>query len=156
MGWTRPTRTTRTRQMQYGDGRRLHYPWSAADWRSRSSSSRHPVTGSGEGDRPFRRREPLAPLWCGRREGIMSRSGVRAARIAAVTILAAAGVAACGITSTGTPSTSNNASPTGTPIRIGMSLSLTGDFSADGQASLKGYQLWRDDVNSHGGLLGRP
>ena len=86
----------------------------------------------------------------------MSRSGARAARIAAVTILAAAGVAACGITSTGTPSTSSNASPTGTPIRVGMSLSLSGDFSADGRASLKGYQLWRDDVNSHGGLLGRP
>jgi branched-chain amino acid transport system substrate-binding protein len=41
------------------------------------------------------------------------------------------------------------------PILIGTSLSLTGDFSADGQAFLKGYQLWVHDVNASGGLLGR-
>jgi branched-chain amino acid transport system substrate-binding protein len=41
------------------------------------------------------------------------------------------------------------------PILIGTSLSLTGDFSADGQAFLKGYQLWVHDVNAAGGLLGR-
>jgi branched-chain amino acid transport system substrate-binding protein len=41
------------------------------------------------------------------------------------------------------------------PIRIGASLSLTGPFSADGQAFEKGYELWVQDVNSHGGLLGR-
>ena len=28
------------------------------------------------------------------------------------------------------------------PIVIGTSLSLTGDFSADGQAFLRGYELW--------------
>ena len=44
------------------------------------------------------------------------------------------------------------------PITIGASLSLTGkpsDFSADGQAFEKGYELWAKDVNAHGGLLGR-
>ncbi len=41
------------------------------------------------------------------------------------------------------------------PITIGASLSLTGDFSADGQAFEKGYRLWAKDVNSHGGILGR-
>jgi branched-chain amino acid transport system substrate-binding protein len=41
------------------------------------------------------------------------------------------------------------------PILIGASLSLTGDFSADGQAFLKGYKLWVKDVNAAGGLLGR-
>jgi branched-chain amino acid transport system substrate-binding protein len=41
------------------------------------------------------------------------------------------------------------------PILIGASLSLTGDFSADGQAYEKGYELWEHDVNAHGGLLGR-
>lgn len=40
-------------------------------------------------------------------------------------------------------------------IKIGISLSLSGDFSADGQAFAQGYQLWADDVNAHGGLLGR-
>jgi branched-chain amino acid transport system substrate-binding protein len=41
------------------------------------------------------------------------------------------------------------------PILIGASLSLTGDFSADGQAYEKGYELWEHDVNAHGGILGR-
>lgn len=41
------------------------------------------------------------------------------------------------------------------PIKVGVSLSLTGDSSADGQATKQGYQVWQDYVNSHGGLLGR-
>lgn len=41
------------------------------------------------------------------------------------------------------------------PIKIGISLSLTGDFSADGLGFQQGYQLWADTVNAHGGLLGR-
>ena len=44
--------------------------------------------------------------------------------------------------------------PTG-PIKIGISLSLTGDFSADGQAFDQGYKLWAAAVNASGGLLGR-
>lgn len=40
------------------------------------------------------------------------------------------------------------------PIKIGISLSLSGDFSADGNAFEQGYQLWANDVNAHGGLLG--
>jgi branched-chain amino acid transport system substrate-binding protein len=86
----------------------------------------------------------------------MRRPSARIARTAAVTILAAASVAACGLSSTGTPSTSNNGGPSGTPIKVGISLSETGQFSADGLACLRGYQLWAADVNSHGGLLGRP
>jgi len=41
------------------------------------------------------------------------------------------------------------------PIKIGISLSLSGDFSADGQGFQNGYQLWADHVNASGGLLGR-
>jgi branched-chain amino acid transport system substrate-binding protein len=41
------------------------------------------------------------------------------------------------------------------PVNIGASLSLTGDFSADGTAFQKGYQLWVKDVNAAGGILGR-
>jgi len=41
------------------------------------------------------------------------------------------------------------------PIKIGISLSLSGDFSADGRAFAQGYQLWANNVNAHGGLLGR-
>jgi branched-chain amino acid transport system substrate-binding protein len=62
------------------------------------------------------------------------------------------GAAACS-----SSSSSNLTSPnTKTPILIGASLSFTGDFSADGQAFRQGYELWASDVNSHGGLLGRP
>ena len=40
------------------------------------------------------------------------------------------------------------------PVTIGTSLSLSGDFAADGQAFQKGYQLWINDQNAAGGLLG--
>jgi branched-chain amino acid transport system substrate-binding protein len=88
----------------------------------------------------------------------MRRPSGRAVRVAAVTILAAVSVTACGITGSSTTSSSSNMTggATGTPITVGFSVSLTGSFSADGQAVLKGYQLWQADVNSHGGLLGRP
>jgi branched-chain amino acid transport system substrate-binding protein len=41
------------------------------------------------------------------------------------------------------------------PVLIGASLSLTGQFSADGLAYQKGYELWAKDQNAKGGLLGR-
>ena len=41
------------------------------------------------------------------------------------------------------------------PIKIGASISLSGDFSADGLALEHGYQLWQDTINKQGGLLGR-
>ncbi len=41
------------------------------------------------------------------------------------------------------------------PIKIGASLPLTGDFSEPGTAAKKGYELWAEDVNKAGGLLGR-
>ena len=55
--------------------------------------------------------------------------------------------------------TSSGASSSGTlakgaPVTIGISLSLSGDFSADGQAYQQGYELWADSVNATGGLLG--
>ena len=49
----------------------------------------------------------------------------------------------------------NPASAAAKPILIGVSLSLTGDFSADGIAFKQGYQLWAKDTNDKGGLLGR-
>ena len=50
---------------------------------------------------------------------------------------------------------SGGSSGSSAPITIGISLSLSGDFSADGKAFQQGYQLWADYVNAHGGLLGR-
>jgi branched-chain amino acid transport system substrate-binding protein len=44
----------------------------------------------------------------------------------------------------------------GDPITIGISLPLTGEFSEPGTAAQAGYETWAEDVNSSGGLLGRP
>ena len=40
------------------------------------------------------------------------------------------------------------------PIRIGMSMPQTGGLAGGGKASLLGIEIWRDDVNAKGGLLG--
>jgi branched-chain amino acid transport system substrate-binding protein len=53
-----------------------------------------------------------------------------------------------------TSGASSSALAKGAPINIGISLSLTGDFSADGIAFQQGYRLWAADVNRAGGLLG--
>ncbi len=42
------------------------------------------------------------------------------------------------------------------PIRIGLSVALTGGVAPAGKQVLAGLQIWRDDVNAKGGLLGRP
>src|SRR5437667_1784302 len=42
------------------------------------------------------------------------------------------------------------------PIRIGLGMALTGGLSANGKPALLAMQIWKDDVNKEGGLLGRP
>jgi branched-chain amino acid transport system substrate-binding protein len=59
--------------------------------------------------------------------------------------------AACGSPSAST----NEESQQAQPIKIGTSLSFTGDFSDDGKATEQGYQLWANTINAQGGLLGR-
>jgi branched-chain amino acid transport system substrate-binding protein len=41
------------------------------------------------------------------------------------------------------------------PIRIGFSIAQTGPLSAAGKSGLLALQIWREDVNARGGLLGR-
>ena len=41
------------------------------------------------------------------------------------------------------------------PIKIGMSMAQTGGLAGGGKASQLGIEIWRDDVNANGGLLGR-
>src|SRR5688500_5624391 len=41
------------------------------------------------------------------------------------------------------------------PVKIGMSMAQTGGLAGGGKPSLLGIEIWRDDVNSRGGLLGR-
>jgi branched-chain amino acid transport system substrate-binding protein len=77
--------------------------------------------------------------------------------LSAVAVLSASVLAACTSSTSTSPGTSGTSSSPSTkaPIVIGASLSLTGDFSVDGQAFQRGYRLWASDVNKNGGLLGR-
>ena len=43
----------------------------------------------------------------------------------------------------------------GAPIRIGLSMAQTGPLGGGGKAGLLGLQMWRDDVNARGGIIGR-
>ncbi|HKT20866.1 MAG TPA: amino acid ABC transporter substrate-binding protein [Stellaceae bacterium] len=42
------------------------------------------------------------------------------------------------------------------PLKIGFSLALSGALAPGGRQILDAIELWRDDVNARGGLLGRP
>jgi branched-chain amino acid transport system substrate-binding protein len=74
-------------------------------------------------------------------------------RFLSLTAVAAAAItlAACS-SSSSTSGGGNSASKS--PIVIGTSLSQTGDFSVDGQAFERGYNLWVQNINKAGGLLG--
>ena len=41
------------------------------------------------------------------------------------------------------------------PIKIGMSIAQTGGLAGGGKASQLGTEIWVDDINAKGGLLGR-
>src|SRR5919204_3233009 len=63
-------------------------------------------------------------------------------------------LAACG--SSGSSSSGSSTTWSGKPLTIGISLSLSGDFSDPGHAAQRGYQLWAKTVNAKGGIRGRP
>jgi branched-chain amino acid transport system substrate-binding protein len=46
--------------------------------------------------------------------------------------------------------------PSGPPITIGFSMALTGSLAVNGKSGLLASQIWAEDVNKKGGLLGRP
>jgi branched-chain amino acid transport system substrate-binding protein len=85
----------------------------------------------------------------------LSRLSKNGLALSAVAVLSAGILAACSSSSSTSTSGTSSSPSTKAPILIGASLSLTGDFSADGQAFQRGYKLWASDVNAHGGLLGR-
>jgi branched-chain amino acid transport system substrate-binding protein len=90
----------------------------------------------------------------------MTRSRRRACTMSAAVAVIAALIAGCG--GSGSSSSSGGGGSGGgsggskSPVVIGASLSLSGDFAADGQAFEKGYQLWAADINKAGGLMGHP
>jgi branched-chain amino acid transport system substrate-binding protein len=45
---------------------------------------------------------------------------------------------------------------TGDPIKVGFGMSLTGGLAGGGKQSLLAIEIWRDEINAKGGLLGRP
>jgi branched-chain amino acid transport system substrate-binding protein len=42
------------------------------------------------------------------------------------------------------------------PIRIGLGMAQTGLLAANGKSALLAMNIWKDDINAKGGLLGRP
>jgi len=76
------------------------------------------------------------------------------AAVLSVSVLAACSSSTSSSSSASTSTSSSSSPSSSTPITIGTSLSLTGDFSTDGQYYKQGYELWAADVNAHGGLLG--
>jgi len=79
--------------------------------------------------------------------------GTRFLTLTAVAASAAMMLASC---SSSSSSSGGGGGGSKSPVTtIGISLSQTGDFSVDGQAFTRGYDLWAAYVNSHGGLLGR-
>jgi branched-chain amino acid transport system substrate-binding protein len=82
------------------------------------------------------------------------RPGRRFALPVALAVVGALVLAACGGSSGGGGTTSGSGSDK-SPITIGISLPLTGDFSQPGGEAKRGYEVWRDLVNAKGGVLGR-
>jgi branched-chain amino acid transport system substrate-binding protein len=62
----------------------------------------------------------------------------------------AAGVAALAAALAIAPATAQE------PIKIGFGMALTGGLAPNGKSALLGMRIWEEDVNSKGGLLGRP
>jgi branched-chain amino acid transport system substrate-binding protein len=58
----------------------------------------------------------------------------------------------------GQPTAASSTTPpafTGKPLKIGMSLPLTGPVADNSKSGYQGYKLWAAQVNGNGGLLGR-
>ncbi|HLH63558.1 MAG TPA: amino acid ABC transporter substrate-binding protein [Ktedonobacteraceae bacterium] len=77
--------------------------------------------------------------------------GTKCFSIIGIVTMILAGLSACSQGGSGTIAFTNQS-----PITIGASISIKGDFAADAAAVLKGYQLWAQTINNSGGLLGRP
>jgi branched-chain amino acid transport system substrate-binding protein len=83
-----------------------------------------------------------------------SRRARRSLALAAAGTAAALVLAACGGSSAPGGGGGGGGSDK-SPVTIGISLPLTGDFSQPGGEAKRGYEVWADQVNAAGGLLGR-
>ena len=48
------------------------------------------------------------------------------------------------------------AGQSGSPIKIGSSMAMTGGLGPNGKSALLAWKIWEEEVNAKGGLLGRP
>ena len=53
------------------------------------------------------------------------------------------------------PATIRGSPPEDQPVRIGLTLGLTGKYAAMAGMQMKGFRIWQEHVNRRGGLLGR-
>ncbi|MDB5616513.1 amino acid ABC transporter substrate-binding protein [Tardiphaga sp.] len=60
-------------------------------------------------------------------------------------------LAGAALLATGLPARSQQTGP----IKIGFGMALTGGLASGGKAALLAYQIWAEEVNARGGLLGR-
>jgi len=67
--------------------------------------------------------------------------------------LLASALVALGLTA---PAFAQTKAPSGDPISIGFSMALTGSLAVNGKSGLLATQIWAEDINAKGGLLGRP
>ena len=63
-------------------------------------------------------------------------------------LVAAAGLAVCSFPAA--------AAAAAAPVRIGISLGLSGQYQQPASMQERAFELWRDQVNARGGILGRP
>jgi branched-chain amino acid transport system substrate-binding protein len=78
----------------------------------------------------------------------MSKSCWNALRASAAALLIAILVAFLGVPAASAQS--------GNPVRIGIGLALTGAGAAPSKVIQTALEIWRDDINAKGGILGRP
>jgi branched-chain amino acid transport system substrate-binding protein len=67
-------------------------------------------------------------------------------------LLAFAAVGAFALTGLAAPAQAQS----GQPITIGFGMALTGPLAANGKQTLLGMKIWEEEINTKGGLLGRP
>ena len=66
-------------------------------------------------------------------------------------------LATAGAVATTVPATARaQTAPSGAPLRIGYSMSLSGGLAGNGRPAVTAHKIWAEDVNKKGGLLGRP
>lgn len=102
---------------------------------------------------------------------VTRRDALRLSGVGAVGLASAAFLAACSTNTSGAQTTSNSvgttapaagagassgAKPSGKPIKIGASLSLTGNLAPSAILHKTAGDLFVDRLNANGGLLGRP